>query len=224
MYATDKNYVYLKSAKRHVKPGFFNFNKITDTNNLLEGTEKSMRHIKISNIDNFDINALKEMITQTSKFEAKMGKSILLTVLIFFLALTISKAQANEATKSSIKSFSLLVEDYDEAIEFYTKKLDFDLVTDQKFGANMRWVSLKAPNSEIQMTLGKASGEERKYIGKQMGENYPIFVMTVKDVQKTYETYTSQGVNFLDKPTKKPWGIGAVFEDLYGNKIYLQTE
>ena len=183
VYATDKNYVYLKSAKRHVKPGFFNFNKITDTNNLLEGTEKSMRHIKISNIDNFDINALKEMITQTSKFEAKMGKSILLTVLIFFLALTISKAQANEATKSSIKSFSLLVEDYE-----------------------------------------KASGEERKYIGKQMGENYPIFVMTVKDVQKTYETYTSQGVNFLDKPTKKPWGIGAVFEDLYGNKIYLQTE
>jgi|AntRauTorckE6833_2_1112554.scaffolds.fasta_scaffold120108_1 predicted enzyme related to lactoylglutathione lyase len=153
-----------------------------------------------------------------------MKKAFFLTVLTFFLTLTISNAQENEITKSGIKSFALLVNDYDETIEFYTKKLGFDLVTDQKYGENMRWVSLKAANSEIQITLGKASEEDSKYVGKQMGENYPIFVMTVKDVQNTYEIYTSKGVNFIDKPTKKPWGIGAVFENLYGNKIYLQTE
>jgi len=88
----------------------------------------------------------------------------------------------------------------------------------------MRWVSLKAPNSETQLTLGKAFENDKKYVGKQMGENYPIFVMTVQDVQKAYEDYSSNGVNFVEKPTKKPWGLGAVFEDLYGNKIYLQTE
>jgi predicted enzyme related to lactoylglutathione lyase len=153
-----------------------------------------------------------------------MKKTLFLTVLIFFLTLTISNAQENESSKSGIKSFSLLVKDYDETINFYTKKLGFDLVTDQKYGENMRWVSLKAPNSEIQITLGKASNEDQIYVGKQMGENYPIFVLTVKDVQKTYEIYISKGVNFIDKPTKKPWGIGAVLEDLYGNKIYLQTE
>ncbi|CAM4357077.1 VOC family protein [Gillisia hiemivivida] len=153
-----------------------------------------------------------------------MKKTFFLTLLTFFLVLTISNAQENETTKSGIKSFALLVNDYDETIEFYTAKLGFDLVTDQKYGENMRWVSIKAPNSEIQLTLGKASEEDRKYVGKQMGENYPFCVMTVKDVQKTYEIYTSKGVNFIDKPTKKPWGIGAVFEDLYGNKIYLQTE
>ena len=153
-----------------------------------------------------------------------MNKGIFATVFIFFLTLTISNAQETETTKSSIKSFALLVKDYDETIEFYTKKLNFELVTDQKYGESMRWVSLKAPNSEIQLTLGKASEEDVKYVGKQMGESYPIFVMTVKDVQKIYEIYTSNGVNFIDKPTKKPWGLGAVFEDLYGNKIYLQSE
>lgn len=68
VYATEKNYVYLKSTKNHVNLGFFNFDKITDTSNLLEGTGKTMRHIKISNIANFDIKTLKEMIKQSSKF------------------------------------------------------------------------------------------------------------------------------------------------------------
>ncbi|MDC1068673.1 DUF1801 domain-containing protein [Candidatus Kapabacteria bacterium] len=68
VYATEKNFVYLKSNKNHINLGFFNFDKISDPSNLLEGTGKSMRHIKISNIDNFDINTLKEMIKQASKF------------------------------------------------------------------------------------------------------------------------------------------------------------
>jgi hypothetical protein len=68
VYATEKNYVYLKSNKNHVNLGFFNFDKVTDKSNLLEGTGKTMRHIKISNIDNFDINTLKKMIKQSSKF------------------------------------------------------------------------------------------------------------------------------------------------------------
>jgi catechol 2,3-dioxygenase-like lactoylglutathione lyase family enzyme len=117
-----------------------------------------------------------------------------------------------------------LVNDYDETIKFYTNKLGLESVTDQKYGENMRWVSLKVLNNEIQITLGKASEEGSNYVGKQMGKNYPIFVMTVKDEQNTYEIYTYKGVNFIDKPTKTPWGISAVFEYLYGNKIYLQTE
>lgn len=68
VYATEKNYVYLKSNKNYVNLGFFNFDKVTDNNNLLEGSGKTMRHIKISNLDNLDINTLKEMIKQSSKF------------------------------------------------------------------------------------------------------------------------------------------------------------
>lgn len=68
VYATEKNYAYLKSTKNHVNLGFFNFDKISDTNNLLEGTGKSMRHIKITDIDNVDVNTLKNIIKQASKF------------------------------------------------------------------------------------------------------------------------------------------------------------
>jgi len=68
VYATQKNFAYLKSTKKHVNLGFFNFEKINDTQNLLEGTGKSMRHIKISNLENFDLNILKEMVKQSAKF------------------------------------------------------------------------------------------------------------------------------------------------------------
>lgn len=69
VYATEKNFAYLKSTKNHVNLGFFNFKKITDPSNLLEGTGKSMRHIKINNIADFNIDTLKEMIRQSSKFK-----------------------------------------------------------------------------------------------------------------------------------------------------------
>lgn len=68
VYATEKNFVYLKSNKNYVTLGFFNFDKISDIDNLLEGTGKSMRHIKINNMDSFDTNTLKEMIMQASRF------------------------------------------------------------------------------------------------------------------------------------------------------------
>lgn len=68
VYATKKNYGYLKFTKNHVNLGFFNFEKITDHNNLLEGTGKSMRHIKIIDLDHFDINGLKEIIKQSAQF------------------------------------------------------------------------------------------------------------------------------------------------------------
>jgi len=69
VYTTEKDFVYLKSTKSHVNLGFFNFDKVTDTNNILEGKGKRMRHIKIKTIDDFDIQTLKAMIKQSSKFD-----------------------------------------------------------------------------------------------------------------------------------------------------------
>lgn len=148
------------------------------------------------------------------------------TLIIFLLLLSsnIVRGQAQQAQGKSVKSFALLVHDYDEAIEFYTKKLGFNLLSDQEYGENMRWVSLGLGESEIQITLGKAAEEEKQFVGKQAGLNYPFFVIVVKDVDKVYDEIKSKGVNFTQKPTQRPWGLGAVFEDLYGNKIYLQEE
>lgn len=144
--------------------------------------------------------------------------------LIFVLLFLTSNIVKGQAQEKNIKSFALLVHDYDEAIEFYTKKLEFNLLSDQKYGENMRWVSLGLKGSEIQITLGEAAEEEKQFVGKQAGLNYPFFVMAVKDVEKVYNEFLSKGVKFIQKPTQRPWGLGAVFEDLYGNKIYLQSK
>ena len=151
-------------------------------------------------------------------------KRITLLAIISILISNSVFTQDDELTSSKLKSFTLLVNDYDEAIEFYVSALGFELVSDQKYGENMRWVSLKAPESDIQITLGEVSEEDKEYVGKQSGNSYPLMVLTVKDVLKTFESYSSKGVTFIDEPSQRPWGLGALFEDLYGNKIYLQTE
>jgi len=68
VYATEKDYVYLKANKGHINLGFFNFEKIENPAYPLEGTGKRMRHIKIKNMADFDREALKEMIVRASKF------------------------------------------------------------------------------------------------------------------------------------------------------------
>ena len=147
----------------------------------------------------------------------------LLSIFLFIQCLSAIPGSAI-AQEGSVKSFALLVHDYDEAIEFYTEKLGFELISDQKFGENMRWVSLKMAGSDIQISLGKASEEDAPYVGKQGGISYPFFVITAKDVQQVYEKMSARGVQFINPPEQRPWGLGALLEDLYGNKIYLQTE
>lgn len=68
VYALEKNFAYLKSNKQHVNLGFFSFDKIEDSNGLLEGTGKSMRHIKISSMSDINADVLKKMIAQSAKF------------------------------------------------------------------------------------------------------------------------------------------------------------
>ncbi|MBX2870594.1 MAG: DUF1801 domain-containing protein [Saprospiraceae bacterium] len=68
VYTTEKDYLYLKANKGHVNVGFFNFEKVENPAYPLEGTGKRMRHIKIKNVVDFDLEQLREMIIQASKF------------------------------------------------------------------------------------------------------------------------------------------------------------
>ena len=67
VYALEKNFAYLKSNKQHVNLGFFSFDKIEDPEGLLEGTGKSMRHIKIKSQNEIDRKGLKNMIQQAAQ-------------------------------------------------------------------------------------------------------------------------------------------------------------
>ena len=114
---------------------------------------------------------------------------------------------------------SLVVRDYDEAIEFYTGVLDFELVEDSYVPEqDKRWVVVSPPGAtESRLLLARAVGEEQgSRIGNQTGGRVFLFLYT-DDFQRDYSAYKSKGVEFVRDPKDEPYGTVAVFKDLYGN-------
>ena len=117
-----------------------------------------------------------------------------------------------------IAHIALVVKDYDEAIAFYTEKLDFQLLEDTKLSEEKRWVMI-APRGakECCLLLAKAANEEQaKSIGNQTGGRVFLFLFT-DDFERDYEKLKSKSVNFVRPPQDFDYGRVAVFEDLYGN-------
>ncbi|HEX8289622.1 MAG TPA: VOC family protein [Pyrinomonadaceae bacterium] len=120
--------------------------------------------------------------------------------------------------KQSIAHIALVVNDYDEAIKFYTEKLNFDLVEDTPQSETKRWV-LVAPKGtkECCLLLAKGVGDEqRSRIGNQTGGRVFLFLQT-DDFWRDFESMRQKGINFVREPKTEEYGMVAVFEDLYGN-------
>ena len=118
-----------------------------------------------------------------------------------------------------IAHIALVVKDYDEAIEFYTKKLDFTLVEDTRIDEKKRWVMM-APHgaTECCLLLAKAENERQiGSIGNQTGGRIGFFLFT-DDFWRDYHKMAERKINFLRPPTEFEYGTVAVFEDLYGNR------
>jgi catechol 2,3-dioxygenase-like lactoylglutathione lyase family enzyme len=117
-----------------------------------------------------------------------------------------------------IAHIALVVEDYDDAIQFYTGKLGFELVEDTVLDANKRWVLVRPPGGNgCCLLLAKAATEEQKTrIGNQTGGRVFLFLYT-DDFDRDYKDMKEKGVNFIREPKKEVYGTVAVFEDLYGN-------
>ena len=119
-----------------------------------------------------------------------------------------------------IKSVSLVsipVRDQSRALEFYTKKLGFQIMTDQPFGAQ-RWIELGIPGSETNIALFTPPGQEGR-IG-----TFSNIGFIADDMEKTYNTLTERGVEFEKPPKKESWGISAVFKDVDGNTFALSSK
>ena len=117
-----------------------------------------------------------------------------------------------------IVHIALVVDDYDEAIKFYTEKLDFTLVEDTPQSETKRWV-LVAPKGlgGCCILLAKAVGDEqRSRIGNQTGGRVFLFLKT-DNFWRDYTLMLEKGVEFTRKPTTEAYGTVAVFKDLYGN-------
>jgi len=113
---------------------------------------------------------------------------------------------------------ALLVDDYDKAINYYTKILNFILLEDTHLSEDKRWVLL-APSIEAQtkILLAKASNEKQvDSIGKQAGGRVFLFLYT-DNFERDYEQLELNLVKIIRLPVIEKWGKVLVFEDLYGN-------
>jgi len=120
--------------------------------------------------------------------------------------------------KQHIAHIALLVNDYDEAIAFYTKKLHFNLIEDTILSDTKRWVLISPKGStECCVLLAKAANEEQQSrVGNQTGGRVFMFLYT-DDFWRDYHAMLANEVRFARPPKEEPYGIVAVFEDLYGN-------
>lgn len=120
--------------------------------------------------------------------------------------------------KQKIVHLALVVADYDEAIKFYTEKLDFELIADEKQSETKRWVLVAPKGSNgCQLLLAKGVSEEQQSrIGNQTGGRVFLFLQT-DDFWRDYNNYVERGIEFARPPKVEEYGTVAVFKDLYGN-------
>ncbi len=117
-----------------------------------------------------------------------------------------------------IAHISLVVNDYDEAIEFYTQKLGFDLLEDTSLSETKRWVLVSPKGSEsCSILLAKAANEvQQSRVGDQTGGRVFLFLHT-DDFWRDYHNLLQNKIVIVRGPSEEVYGTVAVFKDLYGN-------
>ena len=121
-----------------------------------------------------------------------------------------------------IEQFTIIVDDYDKAIGFFTGALGFDLVEDSPSltndGRPKRWVVVRPPGAQTGILLARADGERQAAaIGNQVSGRVGFF-LRVDDFDTAHKRMTAAGVQFLTEPRTEPYGRVAVFADIAGNE------
>jgi catechol 2,3-dioxygenase-like lactoylglutathione lyase family enzyme len=112
---------------------------------------------------------------------------------------------------------SIVVDDYDKAITFYTQKLGFELVEDTPLSSTKRWVVVRPAGSPTGLLLAKAANpEQESRIGNQTGGRVFLFLHT-DQFDADFQKLVDEQIKIVREPSIEPYGKVAVFEDLYGN-------
>jgi catechol 2,3-dioxygenase-like lactoylglutathione lyase family enzyme len=120
--------------------------------------------------------------------------------------------------RRTIALTTLVVRDYDEAIAFYCDKAGFALIEDKPLGGGKRWVVVSPAAGEPGLLLARADGEAQiARIGDQTGGRVGFFLYT-DDFERDHAAMIAKGVRFVRAPVREPYGVVAVWEDLYGNR------
>src|SRR5215467_11353761 len=119
---------------------------------------------------------------------------------------------------------NLLVSSKDEALEFYTTKLGFEVAEDSKMG-DYRWLLVRLPdNMEFCINLDAAKTSEQQALVGRQAADMPLFSIETDDCMSEYRTLKDRGVEFEGEPDVRPYGTGVVMKDLYGNKININQD
>lgn len=121
--------------------------------------------------------------------------------------------------RQSLHAVTLVVPDYDEAIAFFTEKLNFTLLQDIDLGHGKRWVRVAPPGSEGgTLLLAKADGPSQSAaIGNQTGGRVGFFLET-DNFDRDYAQMRTNGVHFEEQPRTEVYGKVAVWQDPFGNR------
>jgi catechol 2,3-dioxygenase-like lactoylglutathione lyase family enzyme len=117
-----------------------------------------------------------------------------------------------------VKFVAIAVRDQDAALEFYTAKLGFRVVTDQPFDDAQRWIELAVGRGDTKVVLFTMDGYQDR-IG---GPSNVTFV--AEDVERSYAELRDRGVEFVQPPAKADWGTAAIFRDQDGNQFVLSSK
>lgn len=123
-------------------------------------------------------------------------------------------------SRQAIGLVCLVVRDYDEALAFYVGVLGFELIEDSYLPEqDKRWVVVAPPGArETRLLLARAGNDmQASRVGNQTGGRVFLFLYT-DDLRRDHAAYAAKGVRFVRPPVEQPYGIVAVFEDLYGNQ------
>jgi predicted enzyme related to lactoylglutathione lyase len=118
----------------------------------------------------------------------------------------------------AIKFVSIPVHDQQRALEFYTRKLGFQIMTDQAFGPGQRWIELGIVGADTGVVLFTPPGQEDR-VGAFSGISF-----VTDSVEKTHAELSARGVEFTQAPKKEKWGTSAIFKDSEGNQFVIGTK
>ncbi|MBB4039512.1 catechol 2,3-dioxygenase-like lactoylglutathione lyase family enzyme [Microvirga flocculans] len=116
----------------------------------------------------------------------------------------------------SIGAVTFLIRDYDEAVAYFTKVLDFATVSDTSLPDGRRWIVVAPPGGPGLVLVKAETAEEKARIGDQAAGRAFLFLHT-DDFQRDYNAMRARGVTFCEEPRSEPYGTVAIFRDLYGN-------
>jgi lactoylglutathione lyase len=117
-----------------------------------------------------------------------------------------------------IKLVGVYVKDQEKALDFYANQLGFEVLANEPYGEDARWIEVAPKGAQTRLALSKPPAELEGRVG-----TFSQIIFTCENVRATYEEMRSRGVTFTQEPDEQPWGVYAQFVDPDGNQFVLAS-